>query len=288
LSFATANQAAQDVARVTSSSLLMSSLSQGLGGMGSAIPALPTLSLVGSVPIGDSVAELSIAHVDIWVLPALGQSPRGLAVGVVLAGNMAAVSTPQNFLESADYASVITGRVAQAMTGFRWRHGDYPRSYLGNPVLTEYELDGKKIPVQAVPRWMQSSCMDANGVVVARMAAYPPTMPQPQEDLFVLGGRYAVETASVTHLDGTAPPADVAANISVDLPEQDFERPLRMSNVNVASGGPAAGTVGYLSALRAGVTRHLSIPFAAETNVQLAVRQVNGPENVMLSRGMLR
>ena len=127
----------------------------------SAMPIVPAVSLVG--PVNGPVSEIQLTKVDLAVLQATSPHPAGIALGAVLSGTSVPAQPIQNFLnvpqgqQPSDYSVIVGNKVCEAIVAYRWRVGDYPRSYLGDPIDTSYKDEkNNSIPVQVTPRWLQS------------------------------------------------------------------------------------------------------------------------------------
>jgi hypothetical protein len=198
--------------------------------------------------------------------------------------------------------------VVQAVASFRWRVGDHPRTLAGNPTEAEYDEDGTTVPVLIYPQMHQTSLMDGNTMVASISQAGPvtygtstgvftflmtdavaTTKPHP-EDYVLLGGRGDFEIAAVLRKDNMKPaPEDVSKGFAVpdELKGVLFKWPFAMSAVGTPAPHPNAYVQALLQDMRAGVTGHLSRPFADPHSVVLTHRHANGVDDYLLSRGAL-
>lgn len=276
---------------------------------GPRLDVTPRLSLIGTLRPGETVNEVAVQHVTARALPAVSANTKpALAVAISLTGNANALGVPENFVGSDDFGTIINETVVQAIARFRWRVGDHPQVLAGRPTETEYDDHGTKVPVLVFPQMHQTSLMDGNTTVASISQAGPVTYgtstgqftflmtdavatkkPHP-EDYVLLGGRGDFEIAAVLRKDTMQPaPDEVRKNFEVpdELKGVLFKWPFAMSGVSTPTPVSDANVEAFLQAMRAGVTRHLSRPFADPHTVVLSYRHANGVDDHLLSRGAL-
>jgi hypothetical protein len=225
-----------------------------------------------------------------------------------LAGSTQTVGTPENFVGSDDFGTIVSEEVVQAVASFRWRVGDHPRILAGRPTESEYDDHGTKVPVLIFPQMHQTSLTDGNATVASIQQAGPvtygtstgqytfqmtdavaTTKPHP-EDYVLLGGRGDFEIASVVRKDTMQPvPDNVRKGFGIpdELKGVLLKWPFAMSGVGTPPPAADPNVEAFLQAVRAGVTRHLSRPFAESHTVVLSYRHANGVDDYLLSRGAL-
>jgi hypothetical protein len=276
---------------------------------GPRVDITPRLSLVGTLRPGETVNELSFQQKTARVLPAVSATTKpALAVAMSLAGNAGPLSAPENFVGADDFGTIVSETVVQAVARFRWRVGDHPSILAGRPFETEYDDDGTKVPVLVFPQMHQTSLVDGNTTVASIKQSGPVTygtstgqytflMTDPAattkphaEDYVLFGGRGDFEIAQVLRKDNMQPaPEDVRKGFGVpeELKGVLFKWPFAMSGVGTPAPVADAYVQTFLEDMRAGVTRHLSRPFAEPHTVVLSYRHANGVDDYVFSRGAL-
>ena len=227
---------------------------------------------------------------------------------ISLTGNAHPLGVPENFVGSDDFGSIVNETVVQAIARFRWRVGDHPSILAGRPTETEYDDHGTKVPVLVVPQMHQTSLTGrqhhggidqqagpvtygtSTGQFTFLMTDAVATTKPHAEDYVLLGGRGDFEIAAVLRKDNMQPaPDDVRKGFEVpdELKGVLFRWPFAMSRVSTPAPVADANVEAFLQAMRAGVTRHLSRPFAESHTVVLSYRHANGIDDYVLSRGVL-
>ncbi len=258
----------------------------------------PQISLLGSIsPLSTggypSVAELSISHVDIQPLPNLSSNIQPcFSLGFRLTGSSVPVGTMQSFINQDDYAVVISGTIIKAIVSFRWKSGEYPHQYIGRPIPDAYKEGDKTIEILLYPSVNQTDILDAQGTVIAGIRLLGKYFGQTfSEDQLLLGGHCNIDICKIVKKD----------NLTEEVPEEVSNAykqkhqaenvvilyPFYLSNVNQPTPHPEATYEAWLQSMRKGVTGYLSRPFAAIYNISLSIRQANGIENLLLSRGRI-
>jgi hypothetical protein len=276
---------------------------------GPRVDLAPRLSLVGALRPEETVNELSLQQVSARVLPAASATTKpALAVSMSLAGNTGPLGVPENFVGSDDFGTIVSQAVVQAVASFRWRVGDHPRILAGRPTEAEYDDHGTQVPVLLFPQMHQTSLIDGNTTVASINQSGPvtygtstrvftflmtdamaTTKPHP-EDYVLLGGRGDFEIAAVLRKDTMQPaPEGVRKGFAVpdELKGVLFKWPFAMSGVGAPAPVTDANVEVFLQAMRAGVTSHLSRPFAEPRTVVLSKRSANGVDDYVLSVGAL-
>jgi hypothetical protein len=278
-------------------------------GTGGRVDLTPRLSLVGTLRPGETINEFSFQQVTARVLPAASTNLKAvLAVAMSLSGNAGTPGVPENFIAADDYGTVVSEAVVQAIARFRWRVGDHPRILAGLPTETEYDEGGTRVPILVFPQMHQKSLMDGTSLVVSIKQAGPVTYgtstgvftflmtdatatTKPHaEDFVLLGGRGDFEIAAVLRKDTMQPaPEAVSKNFQVPAELKDvlFAWPFSMSTVGPPAPAVDANVEAFLQAARAGVTQHVSRPFAEAHMVVLSRRHANGVDDYVLSGGTL-
>jgi hypothetical protein len=244
---------------------------------------MPRLSVVGRLAAAAAVSEISISNLDAGVLAASGAHPACLWIAVRLAGTTGTAAAPQNFL-AADYAYLCGEAVIKAICAYRWRLGDYPTGYLGQPVSDSYKENGTIRAILITQRLVQTDVLDAQGNVVGDIK---PMAPQParQEDFVEIGGHAYSAIDSITHDDATHSPVPAAIRAKyTDSAPFEYRLPVFLSNVGTPATNPVASIDAYFTQMRAGVTGHFSRPFAGAPTVALQSRAVNGVDNQLLTQ----
>lgn len=111
------------------------------------------------------------------------------------------------------------------------------------------------------------------------------------EDHLRLGGHFQVtEVVSLLHRDGSQVPKEVRDFYRDNIPQEPFFLTLLRITLSKLEAPPAATpeAQAFQDALRQGITRHLSRPFARAFPVTTTQsRDVNGIEQTLLSRGRI-
>jgi hypothetical protein len=271
----------------------------------------PPISLLGEMPPNTYVQELSIQQIDIKPLPANASNLRScFALGFILTGSSTTPGNLQNFINADDFAVVISGKVMQAIAGFRWRIGSYPRELLNEPIEEIYTEKDTKIPILIYSRLVQRDIVDTSGAVLAKIrlagtytygttiGVYTYLMRNEtkddktySEDHLLLGGPASFEIMQVLRKDNAQPaPAEVQKVYKVppQLQNVQIEWPYILSWLGPPPPFPDPTQEQHIQAMRQGVTSHFSRPFADFHAIALTVRQTNGNENLLLNRGKIK
>jgi hypothetical protein len=286
-------ETADNAAQAVFQQRVKSHIAQSLKANGS-LRLIPSISLAGEMPVSTGVQEYSIQQVKVELLQASGTNTQPcLALGFALNGNTAALGVLQNFISSADFATVVSGRAIQAIAAFRWRINNYPKQRLGKPIEGDAYTDenGNTIDILIYPNIVQKDILDAQGAVQARirpMGTYP--YGSTSEDHLLLGGHGDIVVINVLRKDNLQPaPVDVKNKYMAQPQAQNviFEWPFYLSSVIPPQSNPDPNMEDWLQAMRRGVNAHLSRPFAHKQTITLTERRANGIENLLLSRGVI-
>jgi hypothetical protein len=110
------------------------------------------------------------------------------------------------------------------------------------------------------------------------------------EDHFLTGGHISIAVARVAHKDNDMPvPPEVLNQLTIpnELKNLIAHWPFRLAYVGAPMPLPDPNVESHVSAMRQGVSQHLSRPFARPSVSTLSRRVVNGQEGFILSGGAL-
>jgi hypothetical protein len=252
-----------------------------LAAPGGGLLLAPRISLVGTLAAGAQVNELTITGIDVGVLPATGGHPACLWLAVRLAGGSMAAVTPEPFL-TADYAYLCNERVIRAVYAYRWRTGDCPTGYIGQPASDQVKENGVTKSILITTRLVQTDAVDDQGNVAAFIKPMQPP-PKRQEDFVELGGHAYGAIYSITYADGS-PVSQKIRDSYADSDPFTFANGYFFSNIGPPTANPVPALDAYFAAVRTGVTSHFSRPFAGSPGVALQLRAVNGIDNLFLTQ----
>jgi hypothetical protein len=269
----------------------------------------PAISLIGQIPANTMVQEFSLQQVDVQILPPMGANTHAcLSLGFFLSGSAVTSSNMSGFIQSDDYAVLLSGKIMEAIVVFRWRIGQYPAQLLSSPGKQVYQENGNTIPILIYARAVQRDVLNTAGLVLANIRpagtylygiatgtfTYLMANTAAQEskayaeDHLLLGGHAGFETLQVLRADNHQPaPAEVQQAWATPPAFQNvmLEWPLSLSFVGTPPALPVPEQEQHVQALRQSVTTHFSRPFASPLAITLTLRQANGLENLLLSRG---
>lgn len=279
------------------------------GATAGVLPVVPDISLVGTLMDRSPIPEIQVSSIE---LRKIGPASEGigacLSVAIALAGtNRGQEAQVSNFLAADQYASLISNRMIAAICRYRWRTGDYPRTQGWGLMQASY--GDNAIPILVYWLVSQKDMIDENGNVLAttRVAGtygYDPlkdgkiTYRSPSgatdrlipEDHFLTGGHISITVEQVVHRDNSDPvPAEVIKQLTVP---DEFKNliahwPFRLASVVPPAPLPDSNMDRHVTAMRQGVSGHLSRPFARAITGALSRRLVNGAEGYILSGGEL-
>jgi hypothetical protein len=248
---------------------------------GGALLLAPRISLVGALGVSGAVNELNVTAVEASFLAAAGAHPACLSVAVRLAGGGSA-GAPQNFLDG-DYSYLCGESVIKALCAYRWRTGEYPTGYLGQPTSDSYTADGATKQIKIYTRLTQTDVLDGGGNVVGDLKQFG-AGGAVQEDYVEIGGHAFGKIDSITDTNGQPVPQEIRDKYG-DTAPFDYRLPTRLSNVGTPASHPDPAVDAYMNQMRAKVTGQFSRPFVGSPSVTLLKRAVNGIDRRLLSQG---
>ena len=236
------------------------------------IPRLcPDISMVGTIPISESVAEALPIYALIRI--ASTQSTTALAVFISAKNGATLPSASTDLTYGADCAYIIRESVFQTTLAFCFRTDRFPRHWHTNVVLEP--LSDQKTNVRIV------FSIDISNASISLAPVTPNSARQEDRaDLFLTMNSKIID---VLNEDGSAASDEIRNQITADK-TIDYIIDLYFSNVSMPGINTDAQTEAWLQLWRSQVSRRFSVPFISVTGSTLLERALNGLEKVMLSR----